>query len=264
NSWSTGLKTRKTLTLVCKTLLGPASEVLYEDIVLRRMGQIVALARTLDPCSLASRTHRSLSGDPARLVKWLRLDSCVVWTPCADVIQEAFCLILTRCTSLRALSFHPHPEFPLGNPKATNAALDPVLDAFNPKWFLPTYPDVGPANAAIRHHLASRLQTLDLSLSLDGPHLVSLHTLLSSAPHIVSLHLETPSTSSHVPAALDLPDATLGALEPITLPALETLHLRATHPLLLHFVVDTLILPRLRVLAAHQCPASPHALLAAH
>ncbi|TFK83822.1 hypothetical protein K466DRAFT_655029, partial [Polyporus arcularius HHB13444] len=45
--WFAGLRMEKALTLVCKGWACPATKLLYADIVLRRMGQITALAHTL-------------------------------------------------------------------------------------------------------------------------------------------------------------------------------------------------------------------------
>ena len=46
-TWLHDLRFRKGLVLVCSAFAGPATAVLYEDVVFRRMGQISALARTL-------------------------------------------------------------------------------------------------------------------------------------------------------------------------------------------------------------------------
>ncbi|KAI0737833.1 hypothetical protein C8Q80DRAFT_306268 [Daedaleopsis nitida] len=46
NPWLGDLCTKNRLTLVCKGWSAPATAVLYGEIVIRRMGQIAALART--------------------------------------------------------------------------------------------------------------------------------------------------------------------------------------------------------------------------
>lgn len=48
SSWlSKSLRTKKALPLVCRAWHAPATDILYSDIVLRRMGQVPALAEAL-------------------------------------------------------------------------------------------------------------------------------------------------------------------------------------------------------------------------
>ncbi|KAI9057461.1 hypothetical protein FKP32DRAFT_1689174 [Trametes sanguinea] len=105
NSWLVSVKTRKALPLVCKSWYGPASEALYRDIVLRRMGQICALARTLRSCRV------TYGPDHARLVQRIRLAHCIVRSTCMDAVREDLTLILESCTHLIAFGLHPHPAF---------------------------------------------------------------------------------------------------------------------------------------------------------
>ncbi|KAI0757939.1 hypothetical protein C8Q74DRAFT_289204 [Fomes fomentarius] len=77
NPWLIQLRTKKALVLVCKAWSAPATVVLYDNIVLRRMGQISALANTL-------LKHSKL----AVLVRSLCLESCVILQHCADAARE--------------------------------------------------------------------------------------------------------------------------------------------------------------------------------
>ena len=98
--WLTSLRTKKALTLVCKAWTPPATAVLYNDIVIRRMGQISALANTLNQ-------HPDLSD----LVRSIRLDSCVVWSHCSNAVRKGLGHILSRCVRLATFSYHAHEHF---------------------------------------------------------------------------------------------------------------------------------------------------------
>ncbi|KAI9063971.1 hypothetical protein FKP32DRAFT_1592009, partial [Trametes sanguinea] len=102
SSWMRVLRTHKALALTCKAFVGPATTMLYGEVVLRRMGQIPALARTLDPDRTPS--AQTLS----QLVRSIHIDSCQVWAPFADVMKEDLRAILERCTALQSFSLVPH------------------------------------------------------------------------------------------------------------------------------------------------------------
>ncbi|RPD58026.1 hypothetical protein L226DRAFT_467302 [Lentinus tigrinus ALCF2SS1-7] len=100
NPWLCELRTKLALPLVCRATLTTGMCVLYEDVVIRRMGQIPALARTL----------RSPTGLGC-LIRSIRIDSCPVWTRCSLVVQEDLQFILAQCTALRSFCHRPHPQF---------------------------------------------------------------------------------------------------------------------------------------------------------
>ena len=95
NLWLENVRTKKSLTLVCKSWNGAATEALYEHVIETRMGQIVAFARTL---RLEDRNH-------IKLVKSLTLDRLLVLTTCVDVVQEDLDFILSRCSLLKHFAF---------------------------------------------------------------------------------------------------------------------------------------------------------------
>ena len=246
NPWLAALRTRKALVLTCKAFFGPATEVLYEDIVIRRMGQIPALARTLGP--FPSESGR----DVALLVRRLRMDGCVVWAPCAHVVRENLRLILQRCTSLRYFSFHPHPQFPL----ADHAIDDETRDGFNPSWLLQPDPDSDSVGGALRERLSTSLRKLDLAVTLDERLLVRLQWFLSAAPNLTILKL------GHT-VEQDYSDDLLG-LPVLILPSVQELQLHVAHTPFQHYICTRWELPSLRLLTTAGCEEFPEKLLQAH
>ena len=250
NPWLTALRTRKALVLTCKTFFAPATEVLYEDIVFRRMGQIPALARTLGafppPTVLGPRL------DFGALVKRIRMDGCVIWAPCADVVREDLRLILRRCLGLRSFSFHPHPQFPCANDPAD---LD-GWDMFNPAWLVTANDDIGTIGGLLRHRFSTSLRAFDLAMTLDEILLEHLHWFLSSARHLVVLKLGAVAHEDYT--------GRLAALPPLTLPALRELQLSVSHAPFQSHVAQRWALPLLHSLTLLGCAAVPEPLLAAH
>ncbi|KAI0359488.1 hypothetical protein OH77DRAFT_1419993 [Trametes cingulata] len=199
-AWMTGLRTRKALVTVCKTFYGPAMEVLYEDIVLRRMGQIPALARTLDPARTPA------ANDVAVLVRSIRMDSCVVWMPFVEAIREELHLIMRRCTALRAFSFHPHANF-----THRVEPEDETYDAFNPAWLFTSNPHKSELasfallQAPLKHGLSSLDLVIDLSAEDD---FIAFHAFLASASRLSKLKLKLTDLCANEP-----PD--LGPIRPL-------------------------------------------------
>ncbi|OSD07568.1 hypothetical protein PYCCODRAFT_1463796 [Trametes coccinea BRFM310] len=105
NAWLDSVKTRRALPLVCKSWYGTGSEALYRDIVLQRMGQICALARTLRSSCV------TYGPDPSELVQRLRLTHCIVQPTCMDVVKEDLTFVIEACAHLIVFEFHPHPAF---------------------------------------------------------------------------------------------------------------------------------------------------------
>ena len=124
NPWLLSLRTKKALTLVCKAWSAPATAVLYDDVVIRRTGQIPPLTQTL----VSSKRYNH-----ADLVRSIRLDSCVVWKTCEDTMHKDLCEIMRRCTRLTSFSFHPPfslmemSRFPLMNPDFHSLNLRPTV-----------------------------------------------------------------------------------------------------------------------------------------
>ena len=185
NAWLKELRAKKALLLLCKNTYWPATSHLYEDVVIRRFGQISALARSL-------RSYPSDRG-VAELIKSIRIDSCPVWGPCADVIREDLEYILERCTALRSFSYHPHRGFPL----SSRPQADQSEDFFNPTWFF----DDSSAELArplLAGRLSSGLRTLDLAIPIIPSTFPALIRCLANAPSLERLTLTglTPFTTN--------------------------------------------------------------------
>ncbi|KAI0756632.1 hypothetical protein C8Q80DRAFT_46777 [Daedaleopsis nitida] len=241
NPWIEEIRFRKGLTLVCKTWSWPATAILYEDVVLRRMGQIPALARTL-----SSPNGR----DFGVLIQHIRMDSCVVWAPCADVVQQDLSFILTRSVALRSFSFHGNPNFPIVNtPDEGNG-----WDGFNPSWFV----DKTTIQDAFVTRISSGLRELDISMTLSETYVVGLHRLLSQATSLTSLKIGPVAVGGWF---RDTPRTPLGTLE---LPSLRYLQLYTDHPLFVTLVCSSWKMPALQGLTAMNCRDIPIELLKKH
>ncbi|KAI0331897.1 hypothetical protein GY45DRAFT_1321703 [Cubamyces sp. BRFM 1775] len=175
------LRFRKGLILVCKNWSGPATEALYEDVVLRRMGQIPALATALTTSwnAAVAIDQRNL----ADCVNSIRIDSCGVLPEYADEIHDALRTILERCTSLGVFEVHVDAALP------TTVDQSGGTDVFFPVWLLEndTYPEL---QRAVRGRLTT-LRALDLSVPLSGTHVLRhLHqALLQCASTLETLKL---------------------------------------------------------------------------
>ncbi|KAI0712827.1 hypothetical protein C8T65DRAFT_174150 [Cerioporus squamosus] len=246
NPWLAALRTRKALVLTCKTFFGPATEVLYEDIVIRRMGQVPALARTLGPCPLSS------GRDVGTLVRRLRLDGCVVWAPCAEVVREDLRLILQRCTQLRWFSFHPHPHFPF----ASEALDDATRDGFNPTWLLQPDPDCDSVGGLLRERLTTSLRVLDLALELDERLLMRLQWFLAAASNLTALKLGKVARQQYSDELMSHPK--------LCLPSLRDLTVHVDHAPFLRYLCEHWEFPQLRLLTATGCEEFPEGLLRTH
>ncbi len=202
NPWLKSLHVKKGLLRICRSAYWPGMCILYEDVVLRRFGQVVPLARTL----------RSYSGNRgvAELIRSIRMDSCPVWAPCTDVIEEDLTYILERCTALRSFSYHPHPNFPL-LPSPSGRDDEEEFEFFNPTWFLDAPPNH--ARPLLGERLASGLRNLDLSVPLTEATFPSLLRFLAGSPQLESLTLS--SVSEHIPRwdVIALSSAVIGDLK---------------------------------------------------
>ncbi|KAI0761022.1 hypothetical protein BD413DRAFT_495814 [Trametes elegans] len=232
SGWISGLRTRKALVLTCKTFHGPATEVLYEDIVLRRMGQIPALARTLDP------TRTPSASGVAPLVRSIRMDSCVVWAPYADVVREDLRSIVQHCTALKAFSFHPHMNF-----TAHVDRNDDSFDGFDPRWLCSTDPGLNPDTGLLHSALTRSLSSLDLVLDVfDTDDFVAFHALLGAAPHLTKLRFELEDAMKLAP-----PD--FGPVRHLSqLQDLEYCHTVSDRGWFMDYVCTTWSMPRLTAL----------------
>ncbi len=226
--WMETMRTRKALALVCKSWHGAAIEVLYEDIVIRRMGQIVALARTL----------RSDKVGFARLIKAIRIDTLAIPPSCIEVVKEDLETIMSRCTMLKELSVRHDETYPSSPyPKRP----DVNMHAYIPTWIVNSQ----------RPPIYQQLQRLCFAAVLTDDQLPVFHRLIASAVHLVSLVLCTDPK---------LPTECFSSLEPLSLASLEEL----TVDNLADYLTKKWTLPKLHSLTVLHANALPIDLLHAH
>ncbi|PSR70518.1 hypothetical protein PHLCEN_2v13557 [Hermanssonia centrifuga] len=91
--WSRAVRTKKALTLVCKTWRSVALPLLYEHVVLRRTGQIYALERTM-------RAAPAVFGPMVRSIQF----DTYVYQNHGTISQESLVYILEQCENLRSLT----------------------------------------------------------------------------------------------------------------------------------------------------------------
>ena len=110
--WSRALRMRKTLTLVCKEWRAVALPFLYHDVVIRRVGQIAALKRTLD----STPEHYSIIRSMTLL--------CHVPENMISFATSSLSEMLSSCTSLASLSLGPIFAFRLDCPNCAGQASE--------------------------------------------------------------------------------------------------------------------------------------------
>ena len=191
NPWLQLLRTKKGFPLICRATFWPSMVALYSNIVLRRMGQVSALAERLRAPDVGPRLRT--------LVKSIRWDSCIVAAQCTDVIRADMSFILGQCTQLQSFSYNPHHQFPL---RLESPNRDECEGCFNPLWF------ISPSDPLLLHSSAlSNLRSLDLSADLrkigiddrddSDAILLAIHRVLSACTGLESLTLGPwPSNSS--------------------------------------------------------------------
>lgn len=245
SAWLAELRIRKALLLVCKGWSGLATELFYEDIVLRRMGQIIALADTL---TANHGTQRNL----AVLVKSIRLDTCIILGPCADAVRDALASILSLCVALRAFEYHTAKSF------STTLTLPPgdSAGAFNPSWFVEDGPEA--FQLAFRERV-SMLTSLDLAMRLSHKQVAHLHLKLLSAA--TCLEILKVGQVYHVESEGDH----LDSLPVLDLPKLKALYLPVFEPRFVAYVSTNWVIPCLKQLTTlFTSETLPRGLLAAH
>ncbi|OJT05122.1 hypothetical protein TRAPUB_4083 [Trametes pubescens] len=244
--WLETLRTKKALTLVSKAVLGPARTILYEDIVLRRMGQIPALARTLK----ATR-ESALYGDVTHLIRSIRIDHCPILVSCTQAIYDSLNVILRRCSQLRSFSYHPHREFPFSDYVVGEPGAFTAEGFSSPMWLITRY---GP----LQHPLSSSLRSLDLAIPFSQKTLIGVHDLLGSASALTSLKLSATSIERHfsLRGPMNMPI--------VQFPYLTKLTIEGGHPDLPDYFASRWHMPRLTELTLLKCTGYPAALFRAH
>ncbi|KAH9925874.1 uncharacterized protein BXZ73DRAFT_3250, partial [Epithele typhae] len=225
--WMRAFRAKLSLPLICRSTWWAASKVLYEDVVIRRMGQISSLARTMS-------SEAPPSSDLRFMINSLRMDTCIVWHAAVDECRAALATILSRCPNLTSITYRSHLAFAFADTfQDSVASMDGML---NPTWF------------------ASPSSTGNVLLSVVGSQLTHLdvHADLSNAAGMHALH----AVLQHTHCLRFLVAARLrddGVVEQhhdsptLILPSLLELHVDCSvMPFLPRFIANYWTLPRLQ------------------
>ncbi|KAM5535258.1 hypothetical protein V8D89_011064 [Ganoderma adspersum] len=186
SQWSSELRFRASLPLVSKTWWQPATRGLYKHVVIRRLGQISRLARTL--------SSKDAGIDFGALVRKITLYHCIVVLPDWHVKSRSLETVFKWCVALEEISFHGHPN-----------CEDSVMDGegedenwwerpfgpTNPIWIFPKI--VFPALYVRAAPTALRkldLASLDLDVHVQKNMHVALHMLILASPRLASLSIQ--------------------------------------------------------------------------
>ncbi|KAM5538648.1 hypothetical protein V8D89_007677 [Ganoderma adspersum] len=248
--WLESLNTRKSLTLVCRTWNGPASEALYTNIVFRRMGQISALARTFRASAVVNAPRR------VRFVKRIYMNCCTIMPSCEKVIEEDLEYLLRHCTELESFIFRSHPL--MENVEKYGAPWLHPSAMFNPPWML----DADDACVhALEERCATGLQELVFATDLTPDESLDVLRIVQVGVNLTSLTL----------GAISLPmrgwNFTVMGAQPADLPRLEELQIHLTNHFtdsLSDFISESWTLPRLERLTLVGCNYLPECILTAH
>ncbi|KAH9937766.1 uncharacterized protein BXZ73DRAFT_27131, partial [Epithele typhae] len=170
STWLRAFRTKISLPLICRSTWWAASKVLYKDVVIRRMGQFLPLARTMS-------FEQPPSSDLHLMVNSLRMDTCIVLLEAVDECRAALATILSRCPNLTSITHRSHPAFDFADAFQHSVALtDNVL---NPTWF------VSPSSTGnvLLSVVGSQLTHLDIHADLSNSASVhALHVVLQHTP----------------------------------------------------------------------------------
>ena len=212
SSWLRIMRSKKGLPLICKALHWSGMKALYSDIVLWRMGQIVALANTLRLPDI---------GSPLSLaIRHISMVSCPIVDSCTDLVRGDIAWIMSNCPMIRSFAYHIHPSFPLIDMPASGGS-EQFGGMLNPSWFF--YDESGGREPLLSHDGCShRLRHLDLSIdlrlekALQGLHIVLQHASAlstlrltqcrSAQPEIFQARADTPTpnTTLYLPSLTEL------------------------------------------------------------
>ena len=196
NQWCAEQRFRKGLALVSRLWWEPATRALYEHLVIRRVDQITALARTL--------RADDAGFNFGALVRRITLHECVVVLPDCNIVGEDVRTIFKRCIALEELSLRRHPDG-VDVTVDSDDRIHPPEACINPIWIFPQI--IVPV---LQSHAPTRLRKLDLvSFACDhqNPSLeAALYDLIAASPHLTSLavqNLEAPSPELSILSCLE-------------------------------------------------------------
>ncbi|KAL1940399.1 hypothetical protein VTO73DRAFT_8971 [Trametes versicolor] len=280
SSWSRlSLGTKKSLPSVCRAWNGPATELLYFNITLRRVGEVQALAKALRSCATNPGSHERgvRERDISSLIRHIGMDAFPVLAQDVEAVKQDLAFILLRCTRLTTCHFHTSSAFSML--EYADQLAEYQLVECTPSWLLPLVTVVhenqesqlmllpeSSVKGAFRERLNSSLRVLDV-LSSDpvdrcwrcALHIGGIHPLLGVAANtLVSLRLGRffldHDFDFHRPV--------------LVFDALEELYVYYSLPGVSHYMCTTWVLPRLQKLTLLQCESwrtePPDAVLRAH
>jgi hypothetical protein len=223
--WCQNLRMKKALVLVCKTWYAVALPHLYDEVILRRIGQLVTLSHTLTTSNSSIRD----------LVRGIYISlPCImehVQSP-EDTFGATITLVLNHTPNLRKISFKPAIPGPL--------EFEPIND--------------------IMGNLGSSLTTLCYTIFHPGHNYTDLRLLLDSCQNLIRLELSTTdfTNTSLNPRPLEIDYfATSTILRDLTLDSLEYLRLDFhDENQIIRAIADTWSLKSLKRLVLVGVPAS--------
>ncbi|RPD54973.1 hypothetical protein L226DRAFT_613554 [Lentinus tigrinus ALCF2SS1-7] len=240
--WMDRIRFQKGLTLVCKAWWEPATRVLYNRVVLRRMGQIAAFARTL------SEAHSAY--DFGRHVKHIALHDCAILRSFSDVVLEDLRFILRRCTAVRSFTMAPHMNYSGGQWQLPGSSLDI-------SWMSP-----GSLRGLMQEGPIANLRHLELPLNKKSRlAVVELYHVLFETKQLLSLKLEPLHFT--IPLEED-PSVELSTLPMLSLPLLCELQFSTQCRFFTNWLISSCQMPKLTSLALIDSVSVPRSLLQAH
>ncbi|KAM5538649.1 hypothetical protein V8D89_007678 [Ganoderma adspersum] len=247
NQWLVSLNTRTACILVCKHWYSPASQALYSDIILRRMGQILALVRTLRSMTAIYAQDRS------RFIRSICINECILLPAAATIVKEDLTFLLHQCTNLRTFALRACTRLVGG---------ELTVDRADRNWVYPTWwwdTDEGAPGSALAARCATSLEELTLADPLLGHHMGQIDRLLSVSTNLRKLVL------GPLPKGCDLSEA-LSALPRVSLSlaTLEDLQLPNTDDAFRTYIQEVWAFPALQRLTLVGCKHFPQQFLETH
>ncbi|KAI1786824.1 hypothetical protein LXA43DRAFT_926999, partial [Ganoderma leucocontextum] len=201
SQWCAEQRFRKGLPLVSKLWWKPATWALYEHVVIRQVGQLTALARTLGAEDAVI--------DFGALVRRITLHECVVVLPDYNIAGEDVRTVFERCVALEELSFQRQPDGVDACVESDNR-VHPPHACINPIWMCPQI--IVPALQARGPTTLRKLDLVSFECDRRNPDLaVALFNLISASPRITALAVQNleATTGPELPSLEFLEELTL-------------------------------------------------------
>ncbi|PIL23295.1 hypothetical protein GSI_14605 [Ganoderma sinense ZZ0214-1] len=178
SSYSNDLDFLQGIPLVSKIWWKPATRCLYEHIIIRQVGQIPLLVRTL--------TSKDAGIDFGTLVRRITLYECVVY-PDSDGLDEDVRTIFERCVVIEELSFQRHPDCEDVIEEGDRVVVSEY--GANPVWIFPQI--IFPTMAARSPTMLCKLDLVSLNCRRwKEKAITALYNLLLASPRITALTIQ--------------------------------------------------------------------------